>query len=121
MLISTIEQFVEVIPTAAGTEFKAIQPFLNESENQLVGLFIGEDLFSYVTSQQTDSRLKSIFVRLLCLQAYENAIPFADLIQTPNGFGIVSNSNMAPASKERVERLREWVSVQIDMNTVRHY
>lgn len=117
MLISTIEQFVAIIPTAAGTEFNAIQPFLIESENQLVGLFIGEDLFSYVESRQTDSRLKSTFIRLLCLQAYENAIPFADLIQTPNGFGIVSNSNIAPASKERVERLREWVSMQIDTNT----
>ena len=33
------------------------------------------------------------------------AVPSLDLVLTPNGFGIVSNSNIAPASKERVERL----------------
>ena len=34
-----------------------------------------------------------------------HAIPQLDLILTPNGFGIVSNQNIAPASKERIERL----------------
>ena len=33
------------------------------------------------------------------------AVPSLDLVLTPNGFGIVSNTNVAPASKERVERL----------------
>ena len=33
------------------------------------------------------------------------AVPSLDLVLTPNGFGIVSNSNIAPASKERVDRL----------------
>lgn len=39
--------------------------------------------------------------------ALELALPALDLVLTPNGFGIVSNSNIAPASRERVERLRQ--------------
>lgn len=38
-------------------------------------------------------------------QAFHNAIPSLDLVLTPNGFGIVSNTNVVPASKERIERL----------------
>lgn len=34
-----------------------------------------------------------------------HAVPQLDLVLTPNGFGVVSNTNIAPASKERVERL----------------
>jgi len=51
--------------------------------------------------------------RVICLYAYYTAIPFVDLIQTPNGFAVVSNSNQAPASKERVERLLEFVMVRL--------
>jgi hypothetical protein len=36
-----------------------------------------------------------------------------DLIQTENGFAVVSNSNQAPASKERVERLLQFVTNRI--------
>ena len=33
------------------------------------------------------------------------AVPSLDLVLTPNGFGIVSNQNVAPASRDRVVRL----------------
>ena len=43
--------------------------------------------------------------RIVAFDAFRSAIPHLDIILTPNGFGIVNNSNIAPASKERVERL----------------
>lgn len=39
--------------------------------------------------------------------AFYNALPSLDVVLTPNGFGIVSTSNVAPASKDRVDRMRE--------------
>lgn len=42
------------------------------------------------------------------------AVPELDVVLTPNGFGIVSNQNVAPASKERVERLRTALLSQRD-------
>lgn len=42
----------------------------------------------------------------ICLRAAYDAVPQMDLVLTPTGFGIVSNQNTAPASRERVEALR---------------
>ncbi len=38
-------------------------------------------------------------------EAFRMAVPSLDLVLTPNGFGIVNNQNVVPASKERIERL----------------
>lgn len=116
MLVNTIDDFIKVIPTASGTEYSAIEPFLIEADNYFLGQLLGVDLLNYIEGLGATNALKLTYIRLLSFQAYENAIPFADLIQTQNGFGVVSNSNIAPASKERVERLREWVSRQIYIN-----
>lgn len=43
-----------------------------------------------------------------------DAIPSLDLVLTPNGFGIVSNSNVAPTSKERIERLQAELDASRD-------
>ena len=42
----------------------------------------------------------------ICLRAAYDAVPQMDLVLTPTGFGIVSNQNTAPASRERVDALR---------------
>ena len=54
--------------------------------------------------------------KAIVCQAYKNAIPSLDLVLTPNGFGIVSNQNVAPASKERVERLLASLEAERDRN-----
>lgn len=45
--------------------------------------------------------------RLVCLKAARQAVPQLDLVLTATGFGVVSNQNVAPASRERVDRLLE--------------
>ena len=52
--------------------------------------------------------------RIVVAHALMHAIPSLDLVLTPNGFGIVSNQNIAPASRERVERLIASVEQQRD-------
>jgi hypothetical protein len=117
MLITTIDSFIKFIPTANGTEFSAIQPFISQAENEIKGFLIGNDLYNWLLTESPDSELILTASRLICFKAYLNAIPFVDLIQTPNGFGVVSNSNVAPASKERVERLIAWCNKSIDTNS----
>lgn len=52
------------------------------------------------------SETEIILMRMIVsYQAMANCIPALDVVLTPNGYGIVSTSNIAPASKERVERL----------------
>lgn len=43
--------------------------------------------------------------KVIANDAFMRAIPSLDLVLTPNGFGIVSNNTIAPASKDRVDRL----------------
>lgn len=43
--------------------------------------------------------------QLVATDAFLRVIPSLDLVLTPNGFGIVSNTNIVPASKDRVDRL----------------
>ena len=43
--------------------------------------------------------------KVLATDAFLRAVPSLDLVLTPNGFGIVSNNTIAPASKDRVDRL----------------
>ncbi len=45
--------------------------------------------------------------QIVAAEAFRMAVPSLDLILTPNGFGIVSNNTVAPASKERVASLVE--------------
>ncbi len=53
-----------------------------------------------------DSIIRQI-KQAVALRAAYNAVPQLDLVLTPTGFGIVSNQNTAPASRERVDSLRE--------------
>ena len=45
--------------------------------------------------------------RFIYMDAFTDAIPMLDLVLTPTGFGVVSNQNVAPASRDRVESLRK--------------
>lgn len=44
--------------------------------------------------------------RYVCFRAFYLAIPMLDLVLTGSGFGVVSNQNIAPASRDRVDALR---------------
>lgn len=53
--------------------------------------------------------------RYICASAYYDAIPQLDLVLTSTGFGIVSNANVAPASADRVEKLRKRMEEMRDI------
>lgn len=53
-----------------------------------------------------DEKLCGHVMRYICNAAFFDMLPQLDLVLTPTGFGVVSNGNVAPASSDRVERLR---------------
>lgn len=59
-------------------------------------------------------KLAGDVARYICVAAFHDAVPQLDLVLTNTGFGIVSNSNLAPASSDRVERLKNRLAVQRD-------
>lgn len=115
MLIESISDFTLAIPTAQGTEWIAIDPYVSAADDYVQTTLIGSDLYDYIAALTSDpNNLKSTLRNVIAYKAYREAIPFVDLIQTANGFGVVSNTNIAPASKERVERLMAQCDQQLD-------
>ncbi len=64
----------------------------------------------------TLTALRRYLVGLVCSMAFWDAIPQLDLVLTATGFGVVSNSNVAPASAERVAALRTQIRRQALVN-----
>ena len=115
MLINSISDFTLAIPTAQGSDWPAIEPFVSAADDYVQTTLIGSDLQDHIAALTTDpNNLQSTLRNVIAYKAYREAIPFVDVIQTANGFGVVSNANIAPASKERVERLMAQCDQQLD-------
>lgn len=71
----------------------------------LIDNFCPREIFDDIADRPDPSTAKVTMARIVAFDAFRSAIPHLDIILTPNGFGIVNNSNIAPASKKRVERL----------------
>ena len=96
----TLLQYIpNVVETVEGETplFNKILPQLEITEQWLHDTIVGDTLI--------DEEKNKMVCTIIACEAFRRSVPSLDLILTPNGFGIVSNSNIAPASKERVERL----------------
>ena len=54
--------------------------------------------------------------RAACCKGAYDCVPLLDLVATPNGFGIVSNQTIAPASPHRVQALRQELLLQYTLH-----
>lgn len=83
-------------------------------------LLVDEVVGDFSASIGPGTSLFNACVTFVACHALRQAIPSLDLILTPNGFGVVQNTNVAPASKERVERLSESMQIRRDtaLNTI---
>ena len=110
-LIHTNDQLYSLLPnimTVVKGERQVIDkivPFIDASEKWLIDNFCPKEIFDDIADRPDPSTAKVTMARIVAFDAFRSAIPHLDIILTPNGFGIVNNSNIAPASKERVERL----------------
>lgn len=97
---NTLRQYLpNALVTVEGerTLFDKMRMELRLSESWVRRFLVCEEQFALVDSEDLG--------KLIAEDAFIRAIPSLDLVLTPNGFGVVSNNTIAPASKERVERL----------------
>ena len=87
--------------------FDKIAPHLEVAEAWLTTTFLSEAVLTELLSVSENANNKLLHYARMAVVAETmlHAVPRLDLVLTPNGFGVVSNTNIAPASKERVERL----------------
>lgn len=79
--------------------------FLDLSEDWVRTAFTSESTFNTICGYTDSNPLKVLTSRLVVADALRRAIPSLDIVLSPNGFAVVNTSNLAPASKPRVDRL----------------
>ena len=85
--------------------FDKVKVDVDLAENWVIETFVSTKTFNTICGYTADNPIRIITAKLVASEALRRAIPSLDLVLTPNGFGVVSNQNIAPASKERVDRL----------------
>ena len=94
---SIFETHVPAFRDVESRTFDAITPTIQRVlENTYEHLSIPED-----------EHLSEVVSAYVSLKAAHDVLPQLDLVLTENGFAVVSNTNLAPASRDRVASLQE--------------
>lgn len=103
-----------VLATAEGETsfFDKLSPFFETASEWIEENFAEANII--YNQVNVSGEPQELVKRLAAYHAFLLAIPSLDLVLTPNGFGIINNSNVALASKERIERLMAIVEKQRD-------
>ena len=110
-LITTDEQLRSHIPNIIASVkgevpfIERLALFLDLAEDWVVNTFTSVSTFNTICGYTESNNIKILCSRLVVADALRRAIPSLDIVLTPNGFAVVNTSNLAPASKPRVDRL----------------
>ena len=111
LLITTNEQLTALLPNIAVSVegetplIEKLTPFLNAAEQWVCDTFLSSAMLADIINWDVADKLRNTASQVIVYEAFRCSLPHLDVILTPNGFGIVSNTNIAPASKERISRL----------------
>lgn len=109
-MIQTItkSEFERVLPVGMSSNDNVFEMVLPEVENQLsifnAGL-LGDVGAKMIDAAGTDGILYYNYIRMVVSAAFVAVMRQLDLVLTPTGLGVVSNDNVSPASKQRVDAL----------------
>ena len=79
--------------------------FLDLAQDWVKTTFTSESTFNTVCGYTDSNNIKILCSRLVVADALRRAIPSLAIVLTPNGFAVINTSNLAPASKPRVDSL----------------
>ena len=116
MIKITADQFEQLLPfvrAASEDVFTKIEPSFEQTYCDLVTDIISAEHESEAT--QEGSPLLQQVTRYVILATFLDRLHSQDIIMTDNGFGVVSNDNIAPASQARVDALERELTYSRDM------
>lgn len=85
--------------------FDKIAYWLDTAEQWIFDTFCSASVIDAILADNPQSAILHPLAAIAAHRALADAIPSLDLVQTVNGFAVVSNQNLAPASRDRVDRL----------------
>lgn len=115
MIEITTSQFEQLLPfVAAASEdvFTKLLPSFDSHYDDLIATVVGADSEQALCSE--DSPLQRYARDYVILATFIDSLRSHDLIMTDNGFGVVSNENIAPASQARVDAMERELAYKRD-------
>lgn len=114
-----VSGYTEMKPFLPAINMKGAPSVFNDAlevaQSALVDNIIGEDLETRLEARESDdARLLKMCQRVIAVEAFLKSIPEMDLVLTDSGFGVISNQDVAPASKERVASLTAGLQAKLD-------
>ncbi|MBQ7869879.1 MAG: hypothetical protein IJ355_06105 [Prevotella sp.] len=115
-----LEQFIPVMASSHDRVYEAVLPVLNDISERVCMAILGP-VGEAALDNDPNGRLMLAFKRYIAHMAVLDVFRQLDIVLTPTGFGVVSNDNVSPASKQRVDALEaslqtsrcrtEWVLI----------
>lgn len=99
------ENALPIGKSASDDVFNMVSTAIETELAHLEKTLLGEAGKQYMEKQGQDSYLMKSYKKTVCVRAFLSVMRQLDLVLTPTGFGIVSNDNVSPASKQRVDAL----------------
>ncbi len=108
-----------ILPSAQGKPVERYNSAMQEAEQWLSSRVLNSKLIETLATDSAYSALKTQVAKVLAYKTYHIAIPTIDLVESANGFAVVNDNNLVPASKERVAALREsmlsGINISLDL------
>lgn len=105
--LDTLKGYVSVL--ANDVEWSDLEPYIKLADTLVKDDILGGELHADIITNIADPAYTDIVDlcrQIIAHRAFYEGIPYLDIVLTANGFAVVSNNNVAPASKERVQKLR---------------
>lgn len=105
MSIIDVNTFKDYLPVNTIKELGITEVHQSRAWQKHFPKYIGRTLMALVEGSSPPADLTAKVIPPLAYLTLYESIPFLDLVLTGSGFGIVSNTNIAPASADRVRAL----------------
>lgn len=113
----TKDDFEKALPvgTSAHEEvYESVRPAIDDALRFSDIALLGDAGMEVMESKGGDTLLQDMYKQTVCLSAFLGVLRQLDLVLTPTGFGVVSNDNLTPASKMRVDALEAQLRTRYD-------
>ena len=116
-----VRDYNEMKPFLPAMEMKGeptiFQDALRTAQERLTEFILGSDLEALLEQRdEHQSDLLRRCQRIISVDAFLSSIPEMDLVLTDAGFAVINTQDMAPASKERIQRLFDTMQRKLDDN-----
>lgn len=115
-MIKDIDTLKKLIPTVVGTSIEKYRQAIADAQSWFASKIAGPSLMAEIVRMGDDPEPGELFLRArvaVACKAYLTVIPKLDVLETNNGFAVVNDQKLAPASRDRVKALMESFTISL--------